>query len=102
ASAVERLGHRAMQAADAHEAWPLFESDRPEVVIPDWAMPRLDGTELARRIRADTEPGYTFVMILTGKADESAARAAMEAGAHDVLDKPLEYGEPERKMLSSE
>ena len=78
AAAVERLGHRATQAADAHEAWPLFESERPEVVITDWAMPGMDGTELARRIRADTDPAYTFVMILTGKADEGAAREAME------------------------
>jgi DNA-binding NarL/FixJ family response regulator len=102
ASAVERLGHRAMQAADAHEAWPLFLSERPEVVITDWAMPGMDGTELARRIRADTEPGYTFVMILTGKADESAARAAMEAGADDVIAKPLEDAELERKLIAAE
>jgi PleD family two-component response regulator len=102
ASAVERLGHRAVQAASAHEAWPLYESERPEVVITDWAMPGMDGTELARRIRADTEPGYTFVMILTGKADESAAREAMEAGADDVLAKPLEDAELERKLIAAE
>ncbi len=102
ASAVERLGHRAVQAADAHQAWPRFLSERPEVVITDWAMPGMDGTELARRIRADTEPGYTFVMILTGKADESAARAAMEAGADDVLAKPLDDAELERKLIAAE
>jgi PleD family two-component response regulator len=102
ASAVERLGHRALQAADAHEAWPLYESERPEVVITDWAMPGVDGTELARRIRADTEPGYTFVMILTGTADESAAREAMQAGADDVLAKPLEHAELERKLIAAE
>jgi diguanylate cyclase (GGDEF)-like protein len=102
ASAVERLGHRAVQAADAHEAWPLYLSQRPEVVITDWAMPGVDGTELARRVRADTEPGYTFVMILTGKADESAAREAMQAGADDVLAKPLEDAELERKLIAAE
>jgi len=102
AAAVERLGHRAVQAADAEEAWPRFLSERPEVVITDWAMPGMDGTELARRIRADTEPGYTFVMILTGKADESAAREAMEAGADDVLAKPLEDAELERKLIAAE
>jgi diguanylate cyclase (GGDEF)-like protein len=102
ASAVERLGHRAVQAADAAEAWPQFLSERPEVVITDWAMPGVDGTELTRRIRADTEPGYTFVMILTGKADEGAAREAMHAGADDVLAKPLDPAELERKLIAAE
>jgi len=102
AAAVERLGHRAVAAADALEAWPLFLSERPEVVITDWAMPGMDGTELARRIRADAEPGYTFVMILTGQADESAARDAMQAGADDVLAKPLEDAELERKLIAAE
>jgi DNA-binding NarL/FixJ family response regulator len=102
AAAVERLGHRAVPAADALQAWPLFLSERPEVVITDWAMPGMDGTELVRRIRADAEPGYTFVMILTGRADESAARDAMQAGADDVLAKPLEDAELERKLIAAE
>jgi DNA-binding NarL/FixJ family response regulator len=102
AAAVERLEHNALQAADAREAWALFEHNRPEVVITDWAMPGMDGTELARRIRAYTEPGYTFVMILTGQADEAAAREAMQAGADDVLAKPLEDAELERKLIAAE
>jgi DNA-binding NarL/FixJ family response regulator len=102
AAAVERLGHRALQAGDAEEAWPQYVSERPEVVITDWAMPGVDGTELARRIRADTEPGYTFVMILSGRADEAAAREAMQAGADDVLAKPLEDAELERKLIAAE
>jgi DNA-binding NarL/FixJ family response regulator len=102
AAAVERLGHRAVQAEDAQAAWPLFLSERPEVVITDWAMPGMDGTELARRIRADAEPGYTFVMILTGQADEGASREAMRAGADDVLAKPLDDAELERKLIAAE
>ena len=102
AAAVERLGHRALQAADAEEAWPLFASERPDVVITDWAMPGMDGTELARKIRNDTEPAYTFLMILTGQADENAAREAMRAGADDVLAKPLEPAELERKLIAAE
>ncbi len=102
ASAVERLGHRAVRAADAEEALPLFAAEHPEVVITDWAMPGIDGTELARRIRHHAEPGYTFVMILTGKADEDAAREAMRAGADDVLAKPLDPAELERKLIAAE
>ena len=53
--AVERLGHRALQAADGDEGLRAFEFHHPEVLITDWAMPELDGTELIARIR-DREP----------------------------------------------
>jgi len=102
ASAVERLGHRAIPAADGREGWSLFESERPSVLITDWAMPGLDGTELTRRVRADPGPRYTFVMVLTGEADESAARDAMRAGADDVIVKPLDPAELERKLIAAE
>ena len=102
ASAVERLGHTPIPAADGREGWSLFESGRPQVVITDWAMPGLDGTELTRRVRADPGPGYTFVMVLTGEADEGAARDAMRAGADDVIVKPLVPAELERKLIAAE
>jgi DNA-binding NarL/FixJ family response regulator len=102
AVAVERLGHDALHAADGREGWQRFEQERPEVVITDWAMPGVDGTELAHRIRSGAEGSYTFVMILTGKADAGAARHAMRAGADDVLAKPLDPAELERKLIAAE
>jgi diguanylate cyclase (GGDEF)-like protein len=100
ASAVERLGHAAIAAADGQEGWSQFLLRRPQVVITDWAMPGLDGTELTRRIRADAAPGYTFVMVLTGQADEGAARETMRAGADDVIVKPLDP--LERKLIAAD
>src|SRR5215210_7551582 len=87
ASAVERLGHRVLQAVDGTEGWAAFEAFRPEVVITDWAMPGFSGTELAARVRA-SEGEYTYIMLLSGRADESGSREAMRAGADDVLAKP--------------
>jgi diguanylate cyclase (GGDEF)-like protein len=101
ASAVERLGHVAVPAADGADGWRQFEQRRPDVVVSDWAMPGLDGTELTRRIRADTG-GYTFVMILTGAADDEQAREAMLAGADDVVVKPIGEAELERKLIAAE
>ncbi len=102
AAAVERLGHTAVQASDGREGWLRFTQSRPDVVITDWAMPGIDGTELARRIREDAGPSYTFVMILTGQADESAARDAMRAGADDVILKPLDPAALERKLIAAD
>src|SRR3954452_18794361 len=90
AAAVERLGHTAVQAADAEEALRRFGEALPDVVVTDWEMPGMSGTQLTAHIRAHPAPGYTYVMLLTGRADESAAREAVQAGADDVLAKPLD------------
>jgi two-component system chemotaxis response regulator CheY len=102
ATAVERLGHACLQAADGEEAWRRFQEQPPDVVITDWAMPGLDGTALAERIRGHSMAGYTYVLVVTGQADEDAARRTMHAGADDFVVKPLEPAELERKLIAAE
>src|SRR3954454_24491458 len=101
ASAVMKLGHEVLQASDGMEGWQRFEDERPEVVITDWAMPGMDGTELSARIRS-LEFGYTYIMVLTARADEHASREAVEAGADDVLAKPLDPAELERGLITAQ
>jgi diguanylate cyclase (GGDEF)-like protein len=99
-TAVERLGHSACLAEDGASALRRFQDELPDVVITDWEMPGLDGTELARAIRA-RGGAYTYVIVLTGAADEEAARAAMEAGADDLIAKPLATAELERQLIAA-
>ncbi len=101
ATAVERLGHRALQAGDGDEGWAAFELHRPDVVITDWAMPGLDGTQLIARIRS-AEGDYAYIMLLSGRVDEGASREAMRAGADDVLSKPPDPAELERGLIAAE
>jgi diguanylate cyclase (GGDEF)-like protein len=101
AATVERLGHRALQAGDGAEAFNAFQMFRPEVVITDWAMPGMSGSDLAARIRA-AETDYTYIMVLTGLADETAARQAVQLGADDVLHKPPDAAEIERGLIAAE
>jgi CheY-like chemotaxis protein len=101
AAAVERLGHRALQAADGEEGLRRFAEARPAVVVTDWSMPGMDGTHLVQRIRADPTPGYTYVILLSGRADEGAAREAVRAGADEVLAKPLDAAALERGLIAA-
>jgi diguanylate cyclase (GGDEF)-like protein len=101
AAAVERLGHRPLQAADGTEGWQAYELHMPEVVITDWAMPGIDGTELTARVRA-RERDYTYIMLLTGRAGEDALRDAVRAGADDALAKPPDPAEIERGLIAAE
>jgi CheY-like chemotaxis protein len=99
---VERLGHRALQADDGEQALERFAAERPDVVITDWSMPGLDGTQLVSRLRADPAPGYTYLVLLSGRAGEDAAREAARAGADEVLAKPLDAAALERGLIAAE
>ena len=101
-SAVRRLGHEAVEAEDGDDGWQRFQAGRPEVLITDWSMPGLDGTELTRRIRSLEGGGYTYIMVLSARADEYAQRDAVRAGADDVLAKPLDPAELERGLIAAE
>jgi diguanylate cyclase (GGDEF)-like protein len=100
-SAVEHLGHRCAVALDGSAAWRRYQEEQPEVVITDWDMPGMDGTALARAIRGHAASAYAYVIVLTGAADEEAARATMEAGADDLMIKPLDPSQLERKLIAA-
>jgi diguanylate cyclase (GGDEF)-like protein len=101
-AAVERLGHRCTVTEDGEAALRAYLAEPPDAVITDWQMPGMDGTALVEAIRAQSAGHYSYVMVLTGVADEESARATMEAGADDLLLKPLEPAQLERKLIAAE
>jgi diguanylate cyclase (GGDEF)-like protein len=102
AAALQRLGHECVVTEDGAAAWERYQEIAPEMVITDWQMPGLDGTELAARIRSAPDAPYTYVLVLTGAADEQTARGTMEAGADDVITKPLDVADLDRKLIAAE
>ncbi|MFE2724330.1 response regulator [Kitasatospora sp. NPDC059327] len=72
-------------AADGEEAVALVERHRPDVVLMDLRMPRCDGVEATRRIRA-AHP-ETEVVVLTTYADDDSLFPALQAGARGYLTK---------------
>jgi twitching motility two-component system response regulator PilH len=76
-------------ARDGIEALARIARERPEVVVADLDMPRLDGAELCRRLKADPETRSIPVILVTS-GDEAQHRArAVRAGADDVIAKPI-------------
>ena len=100
-AAVEQLGHTCTVAEDGGQAWHRYQELLPDVVITDWQMPGMDGTELAEAIRALAGAPYAYVIVLTGAADEDAARRTMEVGADDLLLKPLDVAQLERTLIAA-
>jgi CheY-like chemotaxis protein len=84
AELVTRAGHHVVGLArDGWAGVELALSERPDVVITDWRMPRLDGVETTRRIRA----AYPDVAIVAITTDPSACDALLQAGADACVDK---------------
>src|SRR3979490_1504915 len=60
---VERGGHVCLAAGDGVEALEVFDEFRPDVVISDWEMPRMDGPELCRRVRERASETYPYFIF---------------------------------------
>lgn len=87
---LEARGFRVVTARDGVEALYQFDQNRPDLIILDLLMPRLDGMEVLRRIRRrDTVP----IIVLTAVDEEYEKIAALEQGADDYLTKPFSVGE---------
>src|SRR5271170_6022369 len=74
------------------EAWEILrQPDAPMLVLLDWVLPDMDGTELCQRIRqAGSSGSYVYVILLTSKAGRQNMLDAMQAGADDFLVKPFD------------
>ena len=92
---AESLSHRAtpydvMTAADGFEAGRLVATFRPDVVLLDLRMPGLDGFQVCRTIKGDSETASTVVIAMTGYHTQETEARIVECGALRCLCKPIE------------
>src|SRR6478672_88272 len=87
---LEDEGHRVLQAFDGQAALDMAQRDRPDLIILDWMLPRLDGLEVARRVRRQT---VIPILMLTARAEEVDRVLGLEVGADDYLTKPFSIRE---------
>ena len=86
-SYLEDSGFRCLEAADGVEGLELFARCRPDLVVTDLRMPRLDGLGVLLALQASSPD--TPVILLSGAGDEALARQARLQGARACLAKPL-------------
>ena len=83
---LEREGYAVQTAADGPAALRLARSFAPDLVVLDIMLPGIDGLEVLRRLRQDSE---VYVLLLTARADETDKVIGLTVGADDYLTKPF-------------
>ncbi len=87
---LEASGYEVITATDGIAALALARDRRPDLILLDIMMPKLDGISVLKELKADPSLGFIPILLLTAKADRSDVVAGLEAGADDYLTKPLD------------
>ena len=80
-------GFEPVFCADGGQALDVFRSSKPDLVLLDLMLPGMDGIEVCRQIRAESD---VPIVMLTAKADTSDVVRGLESGADDYVPKPLD------------
>ncbi|TMM07054.1 MAG: response regulator transcription factor [Actinobacteria bacterium] len=87
---LERDGFRVVQARDGEQALRLFGDERIDLVVLDLMLPKVDGLEVCKRLRADSN---VPIIMLTARGEELDKVLGLELGADDYITKPFSIRE---------
>ena len=85
---LQKMGHEVIEAADGADTMQLIRHERPDLVLLDIHMPKLDGIATMSDIR-DVDPTLPVVMV-TGDLDLERVKLALERGASEYITKPFD------------
>ena len=85
---LEHGGFHVIEAEDGVTALALFERESPALVVADIVMPKMNGLEFCRAVRADLGNADIPILLASGLREQDAIGAAYEAGANDIIGKP--------------
>ncbi len=86
----EMEGYDVLTAGDGVEGLERARAERPDAVILDVMMPRMDGLDVARALKADPSTAGIPVVLLSAKAQQADLRAGEGTGADEYLTKPFD------------
>jgi adenylate cyclase len=89
---LEAQAYRVASAVDGGEALEKVRSLRPDLVLLDIMMPKLDGIAVTRQLKQDAALPFIPIILLTAKADTRDLVEGLEAGADEYLTKPIDRG----------
>lgn len=97
----DMVGCRAVLASDGLEALDRVSEEAPSLVLLDLMLPKLDGYEVARRLKGDPLTTSIPIIAITALARPRDRARAIDAGCDDYLDKPFDLDLLERKIRAN-
>src|SRR6266851_5411113 len=88
---LESQGFEVVTAGDGIEALEKTRALLPDLVLLDIMMPKMDGIETVKRLKADASLPFIPVILVTAKADSKDVIAGLESGGDDYLTKPVDH-----------
>jgi len=84
-------GYEVVTAEDGEEALVVARDSTPDLILLDIMMPKVDGIEVCRRLKAAQGSGFTPIILVTAMTDAKDIVAGLEAGADEYLTKPVDH-----------
>lgn len=99
---LKKWGYEVRSVDSGAEAWRILDGvNSPRMAILDWQLPDLDGVEICRRLRQSPDRPYTYILLLTARAQQADIRKGLDAGADDYLTKPYDPEELQKRILAA-
>ena len=83
-------GYEVLHAGDGEQVLAAMREHRPDLILLDIMMPKLDGIEVCRRLKADASLPFTPIILVTAKAESGDVVEGLDAGADEYLTKPVD------------
>ena len=90
---LRRFGYETKIATDGDEALSLIFELKPDIVILDLMLPQMDGWEVCRRVKNDSETAHIPILMLTARRSDRDVVEGLELGADDYMRKPFSCDE---------
>ncbi|HSU94488.1 MAG TPA: diguanylate cyclase [Gemmatimonadaceae bacterium] len=98
---LDALGYRTACASDGETALKMVAETPPDLILLDVMMPRMDGNEVARRIKADKSLPFIPIIMQTALDSTQSKVFGLDSGADDYVTKPINYAELQARMAAA-
>jgi response regulator RpfG family c-di-GMP phosphodiesterase/signal transduction histidine kinase len=95
---LNRFGHDVLTAKDGLDGWHRVRNDRPDIIVSDIMMPRMDGFELVSKVKSDENTMHIPVILITAKHELDSKIEGLKTGADDYLSKPVNIRELDARI----
>lgn len=90
---LQQEGYKVLTAEDGEQALEIIRTRKPDLVVLDIMLPRLDGLAVCRLVRKDPEVAHIPIIMLTARGTQGDKMVGLDSGADDYITKPFGLGE---------